>query len=290
MIKFDYSKISNPILSLSKKHVRDPAVLVHNGLMYLFFTYFDPEAKTWHIGMTTTEGFIHFSDISLISPEGYASPGNVIRVKDRWVICYQQYRSFPHFLCLSYSEDLFKWTPPVKFFNTGPENKWNTDKRTIDPYIVGWKGTYYCYYTGSTRWLKKPGYNLIGVAASNDLRHWKDLSSDAPIIGVDFDWEEPDGNENNCVIRYQDRWFMLYSASLTNQKIAYAVSDDLIHWEKKRLCNVPVFEASARRFGAPFIVQELSQSGKYYMVYQGEANNGRMSFLLLESDDLINWR
>jgi len=127
MINFDYSKVSNPVLSLEKIHVRDPAVLIHNGLIYVFFSYHDPRAGTWHIGMNTTGDFAHFSDIFIISPEGYASPGNVIRVKDQWVICYQQYREFPHYLCLSFSEDLTNWSKPVKMFNTGPENKWNID-------------------------------------------------------------------------------------------------------------------------------------------------------------------
>lgn len=289
MINFDYSKIKNPVFSLEKIHARDPAVLVTNNLIYLFLTYFDPEKITWHIGMTTTEDFLHFSGISIISPEGYASPGNVIKVKDEWVICYQQYREFPHYICLSRSKDLINWSKPYKIFNTSSENKWNIDKRVIDPYIVEWEGIYYLFYTGSTRWGKKSGHNLIGVACSKDLENWQDISLDRPVIGVYYPWEEPDGNENNCVIRYKDKWFMLYSASLTNQKIAYAVSDDLVNWEKKGLCNVPIFKSSVRRFGAPFIIEGLRE-GKYYMIYQGEAEDGHMSFLLLESDDLINWK
>ena len=289
MIKFDYSKITNPVLPLAKDHVRDPAVLVYDGLIYLFFTYYNPEKNTWHVGMNTTEDFIHFSDISLISPEGYASPGNVIRVNDAWVICYQQYRKFPHYICLAYSRDLIQWTKPVKVFNTGPENKWNIDGRVIDPYIIEWEGSYYCYYTGSTRWNKRAGHNLIGVAVSSDLESWTDVSVDRPVIGVDYPWEEPDGCENNCVIRYNDQWYMFYSASLINQKIAYAISDDLIHWEKKGLCNVPVFEASAFHFGAPFIIEGLTVADKFYMMYQGRDKKDHMSFLLLESGDLVNW-
>lgn len=290
MINFDYASISNPVLSLEKNHVRDPAVLVHDDLIYLFFTYYDPKKKTWHIGTNTTEDFIRFNEVSIISPEGYASPGNIIRVNNKWVICYQQYRKFPHYLCISYSEDLISWSEPVRILNTGPENKWNTDKRVIDPYLVEWQGSYYCYYTGSTRWGKESGHNLIGVALSRNLKNWEDISIDKPVIGVDYPWEEPDGCENNCVIRHQDRWHMLYSASLTNQKIAYAVSDDLINWDKKGLCNVPDFETSAYNFGAPFIIEGLPTSNSFYMIYQGRASNGHMSFLLLESDDLVNWR
>jgi len=127
------------------------------------------------------------------------------------------------------------------------------------------------------------------VAASKDLKNWKDLSADKPVIGVDYPWEEPDGCENNCVIRHNGKWHMLYSASLRYQKIAYAVSDDLINWEKKGLAHVPDFEASACHFGAPFIIEGLSTSEHFYMIYQGQANNDHMSFILLESKDLLNW-
>ncbi|MBN1346248.1 MAG: family 43 glycosylhydrolase [Phycisphaerae bacterium] len=290
MPKFDYTKIKNPVWSLPKIHLRDPAVLVHDGKAYLYFTYYDPKAKTWHIGMSTTEDFLTFTEIKIVSPEGYASPGNVIRVGDEWILCYQQYRQFPHYLCIARSKDLTTWSPPEKIFNTGPENKWNVDKRTIDPFLVADKGKYYCYYVGSTRWGKPKGHNLIGVAGSSDLKQWTDLSTDKPVIGVDFEWEEPDGNENNCVIRHKNRWFMLYSAGLKNQKIASAVGDDLIHWENKRLCDVPVFKESSTGFGAPVIIENLAAPGLYYMLYQGRGPEGHMSFFLLESNDLLTWK
>lgn len=290
MKRFDYAKLSNPVWRLPNKHLRDPAALVHGGKVHLWFTYYDPKARMWHIGQSSTEDFLHFDEIKLISPSGYASPGNVIRVGDEWVLCYQQYAKFPHYLCVARSKDLVTWSEPEKIFNTGPDNTWNIDKRTIDPFLVAWQGKYYCYYTGSTRWGRKSGHNLIGLAASDDLKHWRDLSPDKPVIGVDFDWEGPDGNENNCVIRHKGRWFQLYSASLKHQKIAYALSDDLVHWEKKGLCNVPVLDASKTGFGAPVILEGLSDPATYHMLYQGRDAGGHMSFLLLESRDLINWR
>lgn len=290
VLEFDYSAITNPVWRLDEMHLRDPAVLVHDGTIYLYFTYYDPKAKTWHVGMATTKDFRTFSPIAIVSPEGYASPGNVIKTDKGWCLCYQQYREFPHYLCLAFSDDLVHWTEPKKIFNTGPENAWNADKRVIDPFLVEWNGRYYCYYVGSTRWGKPAGHNLIGVAVSDDLEQWEDASPDAPVIGVDFDWEEPDGNENNCVIRHKGRWFMLYSARLGNQQIAYAWSDDLIHWEKGGLCDVPVFDASRTGFGAPVIIEGLGAPGTFYMIYQGRDASHHMSFLLLESTDLVTWR
>jgi len=269
--------------------LRDPAVFLHGGRAHLFFSYHDFRRVTWHVGMATTEDFVAFSAIKLISPEGYASPGNVVQVGDTFVLCYQQYRHFPHTICLSRSHDLSVWSRPEVVFNTGSDNRWNRDGRVIDPYIVAWQGRYYCYYTGSTRWGRPAGHNLIGVAGCDDLKAWRDLTPHQPAIGVDSEWEEPDGNENNCVIRRNGQWFMLYSASLANQKIAWAVSDDLIHWEKGGLCEVPAMAASAGHFGAPFIIEGLAGAGTWHLLYQGKDANGRLSFILVESEDLVHW-
>ncbi len=287
--KFDYAKIKNPVWRLPRMHLRDPAALVHNGKVHLWFTYYDPKKRTWHIGQSATEDFLSFEKIRIVSPNGYASPGNVIRVGEEWILCYQQYRTFPHYLCIARSKDLKNWSEPEKIFNTGPDNQWNIDKRTIDPLIVRWKDTFYCYYTGSTRWGRKSGHNLIGVAVSKDLKQWKDASPDKPVIGADRPYEQPDGNENNWVLRHEGRWFMLYSASLRHQKIAYALSDDLIHWEKKGLCNVKAFPESSERFGAPVVLEGLGEPGTYHMLFQGQDKTGHMSFLLLQSRNLIDW-
>ncbi len=289
--RFDYSKIKNPVWRLSEMHLRDPAALLHDGKVYLWFTYYDPRKKMWHIGQSATEDFVSFEDIRLVSPSGYASPGNVIRVGDEWILCYQQYAKFPHYLCIARSKDLLHWSDPEKIFNTGPGNRWNIDHRTIDPLIVPWKDTFYLFYVGSTRWGRKtPGHNLIGLATSKDLKHWKDVTPDEPLIAADQPYEQPDGNENNWVLRYQGRWFMLYSASLAQQKIAYAVSDDLLHWEKKGLCNVKAFPGTSRRFGAPIVLENIGKPGAYYMLYQGEDATGHMSFFLLESRNLVDWQ
>lgn len=288
-MKFDYAKIPKPAWKLKDIDLRDPAVFIHDELAYVFFSYYDFKKVTWHVGMATTGDFVAFSKIKLISPEGYASPGNVIQVGDEFVLCYQQYRNFPHTICLARSCDLYRWSEPEVVFNTGNDNKWNIDRRVIDPYLVAWENKYYCYYTGSTRWRRPAGHNLIGVAGSDDLKNWHDLTPHEPAIGVDFDWEEH-GNENNCVIRKNGRWFMLYSASLVNQKIAWAVSKDLIFWEKGGLCDVPVIDASVGHFGAPFIIEGLSGDGIWHMIYQGQDANKRMSLILLQSEDLIHWR
>jgi len=142
-MRFDYSRVPRPLWKIDEADLRDPAVFLHDGIAYVFFTYYDFRNITWHIGMATTEDFVSFSDIALISPEGYASPGNVVEVDGEFVLCYQQYRDFPHTICLSRSSDLRRWSEPEVVFNTGPENKWNIDGRVIDPYIVAWQGQYY---------------------------------------------------------------------------------------------------------------------------------------------------
>ncbi|GEM_PF-3514326 len=129
---------------------------------------------------------------------------------------------------------------------------------------------YWLQQKGKKEWLQ---YERCGE--DYDFKEWEDISKDKPVIGVDYEWEMPDGNENNCVIRVKDRWFMLYSASLTKQKIAYATSYDLLHWEKEGICDIPVFRESALRFGAAFVIEGLSKDGSYYMIYMGEDINQR---------------
>ena len=289
-MSFVYANLPRPLWFLPDVDLRDPAVFLHEGTAYVFFTHYDFRQRRWHVGLSETRDFREFSPIRLVSPEGYASPGNVLRVGDEFVLCYQQYRNFPHTLCLARSRNLRDWSAPEVIFNTGPENRWNADGRVIDPYLVQWQGRYYCYYVGSDRWGKPSGHNFIGVAGSDDLKHWVDLSPEVPTIGVDFPWEEPDGNENNCVLWHEGRWVMLYSASLRRQCIAWATSDDLIHWRKQGLCDVPVLPGTENRFGAPFVIEGLGEPGSFHMIYQGENTAGRVGFFLLESRDLVTWR
>ncbi len=289
MKKFDYNKIKNPVMKDKEVNLRDPACYLKDGIIYVFFTIHNLKDDTLCIGMTKTYNFIEFDEIRIISPIGYASPGNIIKVENKWFLCYQQYKEFPHYLCYSYTYDFENYSPPKKFFNTDKTNKWNEDGRTIDPYIVENNGVYYCFYVGSNRWLKGNGYNMIGLAKSYDFKNWQDISKDNPIIGVNYNWEEPDGNENNCVIKVGEKWVMLYSASLTYQKIAYAESYDLLNWNKRCLCDVPIIKESELTFGAPFIIEGLSKNSEYYMIYMGVDKNHRTSFILLKSYDLIHW-
>ncbi len=83
-LNFKYGKISSPALKDEKNNLRDPACLVYNGVVYFFFTIHNLKDNTLClcVGMTKTNDFIAFDRTRTISPVGYASPGNVIRVKD----------------------------------------------------------------------------------------------------------------------------------------------------------------------------------------------------------------
>ena len=56
-MNFDYSKIRNPIWHFSHHELRDPAVFIHEGKAYVYFTWFDHQNTTWHVGMTVTDDF-----------------------------------------------------------------------------------------------------------------------------------------------------------------------------------------------------------------------------------------
>jgi predicted GH43/DUF377 family glycosyl hydrolase len=297
-MNFDYSKIKNPIFHFDKYDLRDPAVFIHEEKVYLYFTWYDAENDKWYVGMTQTEDFINFSEVKIITPPCYASPGNIMKVENKFIICFQRYGMTPNMIALAWSEDLVNWSEPELVFNTGAENKWNLDVRTIDPYIVKHDRQYYCFYTGSKPPVDdKCGCNLIGLAKSPDLKNWQDISLEKPALDMEYEWEKPDGVENNCVIRLKNgKWFMLYSASLRNQKIAWATSNDLISWEKGGLCNIPEFPGATCK-SAPFIIENLSDENTWHLLYHSADPDPdrkniwhqNTSFYLLESKDLINW-
>ena len=76
---------------------RDPAVLYHNNIFYLFFTLVRTEDGK--IYSYTAES--HSVDLKNWSPEkiltpkdqslNFSSPGNIIKYKNEWILCLQTY-------------------------------------------------------------------------------------------------------------------------------------------------------------------------------------------------------
>lgn len=89
---------------------------------------------------------------------------------------------------------------------------------------------------------------------------------------------------------------MIYSESLSNQHLAYAVSDDLYTWEDQGPLRLAVSPAEhpwlGGRYGAPYVWRE--PSGCFLMALMGEYSMSKTAYHLsaiglLASDDGEVW-
>lgn len=76
---------------------RDPAILFHENVFYLFYTLVETEGGLIYsyTAMSKSKDLNHWSPGEIITPKGqylnYCSPGNVIRFNDEWILSLQTY-------------------------------------------------------------------------------------------------------------------------------------------------------------------------------------------------------
>ena len=95
----DPFRIPSPILFRGNEQVayRDPAIYHDGKMFHLFFTYVDncPGGPYLHLAKSTSEDLIHWESPRLLTErnkaKNYSSPGNIIRFRDRYVLCLQTY-------------------------------------------------------------------------------------------------------------------------------------------------------------------------------------------------------
>jgi beta-1,2-mannosidase len=108
---------------------------------------------------------------------------------------------------------------------------------TYNAAVVVSGGKFYMYYRAESRdEMDTPycGTSRIGLALSCDGYHWERFS-DRPMIDATLKWELPGGCEDPRIVKVGNIWHMLYTgyAYPDHVFICDAVSDDLLHWEKK---------------------------------------------------------
>ncbi len=106
-----------------------------------------------------------------------------------------------------------------------------------NPAVVFWRGKYWMFYRAESRQEADTPYmgtSRIGLATSIDGVHFEKYS-DHPVLDATLPLELPGGCEDPRICFAEGKWHMLYSAYHypENVYIFHAVSDDLIHWEKK---------------------------------------------------------
>lgn len=230
-------KISPPLAQLSspvlfqgdnKTAYRDPAVLYHDNKFYLFFTMVrtEEDEKVYsYTAMSTSADLKKWSEIKILTPKDqnldYSSPGNVVRLKDEWVLSLQTYprpdytaSQMPRFgtgdarLFTLRSKDLVNWGQPELLKVKGPEISEKEMSRMIDPYLLQDKddpGKWWCFYK----------QNGVSMSYSSDMVNWKF-----------FGYTE--SGENACVLVENNEYVLIHSPK---NGIAIKRSKDLKNWE-----------------------------------------------------------
>lgn len=184
--QYDLSRIKSPIVFAgdSVTAYRGPAILFHDNRFYLFFT------KTEIVGdsiftfaaQSESSDLLNWSEPRRISPldreKSFCGPGNVVRVRDQWIMCLHSYprpgyvvSEMPRYanstarIYIMRSKDLSTWSAPELLKLKGPDISEENMGRMLDPYIVQDKddhNKWWCFY-------KQRG---VGMSYTYDFENW----------------------------------------------------------------------------------------------------------------------
>lgn len=292
------SKLNSPILfeGDANSSYRDPTVFYHGGHFYLYAT----------TGTTETDGRIYWrtfwsksSDLVAWTPprcftpkdltKNFASPGNVIRHGDEFVLCLQTYPTpLPEDkfgdhrsrIWTMRSRDLENWGPPELLRVKGPDVPVADMGRMIDPYLIEDKdepGKWWCFYK----------QNGASCSWSRDLKTWTYEGHTA-------------AGENVCLIREGDEYVMFHSP---NNGIGVKRSSDLREWRDESLLTLGQedWPWARGRLSAGFVL-DLRQDpsvGRALLFFHGsrwpedDPRGGWATWVSLGiawSDDLRHWQ
>lgn len=282
---------ANPVWTRSD-NLRDPAVYkAEDGTYHIFYSRYSngdwSKPENWAIGHVKTRDFVKYEGDRDISPKGFASPGDLIFLNGRYILPYQSYPEVPTLLCYSESADLVNWSEPKYFLKEAAGLPWNKARRVIDPCFVVDGGRLHCYFVGTDRDTYPYPVNMVGHAYTDDmsLANWTITTVDSPMIGVGE--RNADGAENVTVYRVRDKWRMIFSEGLMKQHLAYAESDDLVHWQILNKLEMKEEPWMCAKYGAPYV---WTEDDGYHMILMGENADGHTTFGLFDSKDGFEWK
>lgn len=142
-------------------------------------------------------------------------------------------------LAVTFSDDGICWEEPQITLAYDETTGWEDDiNRNC---VLRVDGKYKMWYTGQAR-----GFSFIGYAESDDGIHFERVLSE-PVLVSERAWEGF-SVMNPCVIYEEGKYRMWYAAGETYEPnvLAYAESEDGIHWEKQRIN--PIFVAQKENY------------------------------------------
>lgn len=274
---------------------RDPAAVLHDGIFHCFHTAVElqsaAEGYKLFVDVTTSWDLKDWTPPRRLTEPGlnFSSPGNVLQVEDRWVLCLQsypippggQYGTDASRLWLSESQNLIDWTPPRLLQPDGCRASWAHSRRQIDPYLVRHDGRFWCFY-------KTDG--SLGLLVSNDLSgEWQEASTARPVLSAA---DTPDGAtvENPCVVRAGNEFVLFFAPCREGRGIGVARSIDLLNWTNVRYLDFPFVPWAPGGPTAAMVLDTRQERGYWTMFFHGERLPPHGAALgCAWSDDLEHW-
>ncbi|MFC1614315.1 hypothetical protein ACFL5K_03370 [Gemmatimonadota bacterium] len=149
--RIEWDRVANPFLDRAPLvSSRDPALHYHQGVLRCFYTAVDDGGL--FIDEIHSSDLLNWSEPRRLTEPGlnFSSPGNVIRVGDRWLLCVQSYPILPgekygseeSRLWIMSSDNLIDWSEPHQINPDGCRGTWTDSPRQIDPYMLSWQNRY----------------------------------------------------------------------------------------------------------------------------------------------------
>ena len=286
----NWAGILNPFLDeTSDAAVRDPALFWHDGVFRCLHTALGRRQGAFGLSVDLTESvdLVHWTQPwrVLSSEMNFCSPGNVIRVGERWLMCLNSYPLDPSGargaeiarLWLAESDDLLVWRHPRPMC---PESFHKTGRRQLDPFLIPYEGRFWCLYNAGK------GLSLI---VSDDLYVWHEVNRDQPVYGP-ADTPDFAGVEKPWVVFDGQEFVMFYSVRRAQRGIGTARSRSLVRWRHTGYLDIPPLPWAPGGVSGPSVIDCRAEHGKWIMAYHGEHVQGAGTALgLAWSDDLIHW-
>jgi hypothetical protein len=288
-----WAHVRNPIVDREPAvSARDPAMVYHDETFRCFHTAVERSDDRFRLFVDVADS-ADLTEWKIVqrlthSDLNFSSPGNVIRVAGRWILCVQsypiaageRYGSEDSRLWLMSSQDLTHWSVPTPLCPQGCQAGWTRSHRQIDPYLVAHADRFWCFY-------KTDG--CLGLLESADLVTWREASPDRPVLART---DTPDGVtvENPCVLFDGNRFVLFFAPCRAGRGIGVARSDDLIHWHDVRYLDFPKLSWAPGGPTAAFVTASPAPPGRWLMAFHGDREGPHGAALgLAWSDDLEHW-
>lgn len=189
-------------------------------------------------------------------------------------------------LAVTFSDDGIHWEEPQITLGPDETTGWEDNLNRNCVLKIGDK--YKMWYTGQAR-----GFSFIGYAESDDGIHFKRVLSE-PVLISERAWEGF-SVMNPCVLYEDGKYRMWYAAGETYEPnvLAYAESDDGIHWTKSKIN--PIFTAQKEniyeqdRVGGCQVIKTPDMG--YVMFYIGYENIDKAQICVARSENgITQWK